>query len=107
VRLYGLLAIFGFINWHRLWEEDIGSKPYYRFPDEKLHGTYSLDGTTNNNQGDEPRTTALERQVQTLATTVECFTKQNHNLKEQLHQKNATLNTQEEDQEGTNTKRRN
>ena len=56
---------------------------------------------TNNVQGDEPRTTALERQVQTFATTVERFTKQNHDLEKQLRQKNAELNTQEEDQEGT------
>ena len=62
--------------------------------------------TTNNNQGDEPRTTALERQVQTLATAVERLSKQNHDLEEQLHQKNAGLNTQEEDQEGTSVERR-
>ena len=37
---------------------------------------------TNNNNGDEPRTTALERQVQTLVVAVECLTKQNHNLEE-------------------------
>ena len=53
--------------------------------------------TTNNNQRDEPRTTALKRQVQTLAAAVKCLTKQNHDLEEQLHQKNAGLNTQEED----------
>ena len=63
--------------------------------------------TTTNNQGDEPRTTALERQVQTLAAIVEHLTKQNHDLEEQLCQKNPALNTQEEDQEGTNAERRN
>ena len=57
--------------------------------------------TTNNVQGDEPRTATLERQVQTLTTVVKRLTKQNHDLKEQLRQKNAGLNTQEEDQEGT------
>ena len=62
--------------------------------------------TTNNVQGDEPRTITLERQVHTLATTVEHLTKQNHDLKGQLCQKNARLNTQEEDQEGINTERR-
>ena len=62
--------------------------------------------TTNDAQGDKPRTTALERQVQTLATVVEHLTKQNHDLEEQLRQKNARLNTQEKDQEGTNTERR-
>ena len=53
--------------------------------------------TTNNVQRDEPRTIALERQVQTLAAAMECLTKQNHDLEEQLRQKNAGLNTQEED----------
>ena len=62
---------------------------------------------TTNNQGDEPRTTALERQVQTLTAVMEHLTKQNHDLKEQLRQKNVELNTQEEDQEGTSTERRN
>ena len=49
----------------------------------------------------------LGRDIQTLATTVERLTKQNHDLEEQLRQKNAALNTQEEDQEGTIAKRRN
>ena len=62
--------------------------------------------TTNNVQGDELRTTALKRQVQTLAAVVERLTKQNHDLEEQLCQKNAGLDTQEEDQEGTSAERR-
>ena len=62
--------------------------------------------TTNNIQGDEPRTTALERQVQTFTAAVERLTKQNHDLEEQLRQKNARLNTQEKDQEGTSAERR-
>ena len=62
--------------------------------------------TTKNVQGDEPRTTTLERQVQTLTAAVEHLTKQNHNMKEQLCQKKAGLNIQEEDQEGTSAKRR-
>ena len=53
--------------------------------------------TTNNIQGDEPHTTAHERQVQTLAVAVECLTKQNNDLEEQLRQKNAKHNIQEED----------
>ena len=61
--------------------------------------------TTNNIQGDEPRPTALERQVQTLMAVVECLTKQNHDLKEQLHQGNEGHNTQEKDQEGIANKR--
>ena len=63
--------------------------------------------TTTNNQGDEPRPTALERQVQTLTAAVERLTKQNHDLEEQLCQKNAEMDTQEEDQEGTSAERRN
>ena len=62
--------------------------------------------TINNIQGDEPRPTALERQVQTLTTVVECLTKQNHDLEEQLRQRNVGHNTQEEDQEGIDTERR-
>ena len=38
--------------------------------------------TTNNNQGDKPRTTVLERQVQTLIVAMEHLTKQNHDLEE-------------------------
>ena len=56
---------------------------------------------TNNNQGEEPHTTTLERQVQTLAAAVERFTKQNHDLEEQLYQRNAGPNNQGEEQEGT------
>ena len=63
--------------------------------------------TTNNVQGDEPpRSTALERQVQTLIAAVERLTKQNHDLEEQLHQKDAGHNVQEENQEGTSAERR-
>ena len=49
--------------------------------------------------------TALKRQVQTLTMAVERLTRQNHNLEEQLLQRNAGHGTQEEDQEGTNAKR--
>ena len=56
-----------------------------------------LMATTNNIQGDEPpRPTTLERQVQTLMATVERLTKQNHDLKEQLRQRDAGHNVQEE-----------
>ena len=55
--------------------------------------------TTNNVQEDEPpRSTALERQVQTLVAAVERLTKQNHDLEEQLRQKGAGHNIQEENQ---------
>ena len=62
--------------------------------------------TTNNVQGDEPHTTALERQVQTLIAVMERLTKQDHDLEGQLRQKNVGLNTQEEDQEGISVERK-
>ena len=53
--------------------------------------------TTNNAQEDElPRSIALERQVQTLAAAIERLTKQNHDLEEQLRQRDAGHNVQEE-----------
>ena len=61
--------------------------------------------TTNNIQEDEPRSTTLEKQVQILTAVVECLTKQNQVLEEQLHRKTGH-NIPEEDQEGTNAKRR-
>ena len=60
---------------------------------------------TNNVQEDEPRPTALERQMQTLTAAVECLTKKNQVLEEQLCQK-AGHSIQEEDQEGTSIERR-
>ena len=55
--------------------------------------------TTNNVQEDEPpRSSALERQVQTLVAAVERLTKQNHDLEEQLRQRGAGHNIQEENQ---------
>ena len=55
--------------------------------------------TTNNVQGNEPlRSTALERQVQTLMAAIERLTKQNHDLEEQLRQRDAGHNIQEENQ---------
>ena len=62
--------------------------------------------TTNNVQEDEPpRSTALERQVQTLVAAVERLTKQNHDLEEQLRQRGAGHNIQEENQ-GDSSERR-
>ena len=61
---------------------------------------------TNNHTEEEPRTIALERQVQTLVAAVECLTKQNHNLEEQLRQRDAGPNNHREDQEGTKVKRK-
>ena len=55
--------------------------------------------TTNNVQEDEsPRSAALERQVQTLAAAVKRLTKQNHDLEEQLRQRDVGHNIQEENQ---------
>ena len=62
--------------------------------------------TTNNVQEDEPpKSTALERQVQTLAAAVERLTKQNHDLEEQLRQRGAGHNIQGENQ-GDSSERR-
>ena len=55
--------------------------------------------TTNNVQRDEPpRSTALERQVQTFMVAVERLTKQNPDLEEQLRQREAGHDVQEENQ---------
>ena len=62
--------------------------------------------TTHDVQEEAP-TTALEKQVRTLATVVKRLTKQNHDLEEQLNQKNAAVNNQGADQEGTSAERRN
>ena len=62
--------------------------------------------TTNNNNGDESCTTALKRQVQTLAAAVERLTRQNHNLEEQLRQRDAGPNSHREKQEGIRIERR-
>ena len=60
--------------------------------------------TTNNVHEDEPRSSALERQVQTLAAAVERLTKQNQILEEQLRRK-VGHGAQEEDQEDTSAER--
>ena len=60
--------------------------------------------TTNNIQGDKlPRSTAQERQIQTLMAAVERLTQQNHDLEEKLRQRDARHNVQEENQEGNST----
>ena len=63
--------------------------------------------TANDIQEEEPPTTALERQVKTLAVAVERLTRQNRDLEEQLRQKNTTPDNQGADQEGTSANRRN
>ena len=61
---------------------------------------------TNNNNIDEPRTTALKRQVQILIAAIERLTKQNYDLEEQLRRRNAGPNNHGEEQEGTSVERR-
>ena len=63
--------------------------------------------TTNDIQEEEPPTTALEKQVKTLAVAVERLTRQNNDLEEQLRQKNAAPDNEGADQEGTSADRRN
>ena len=58
--------------------------------------------TINNVQEDEPRLTALEKQVQILTTAVDQW--QNQVLEEQLHRK--TSNNIAEDLEDSSAKRR-
>ena len=99
--------IFGIISWRRLWEMLEDKSYLLTFRTKSCMVLTRSMATTTNNQGDELCTTALERQVQTLAAIVECLTKQNHDLEEHLCQKNTTLNTQEEDQEGTIVEKRN
>ena len=61
--------------------------------------------TTNNVQEDEPRLTALEKQVQILTVAVERLTKQNQVLEEQLRWKTGH-DIPEEDLEDNSAKRR-
>ena len=61
---------------------------------------------TNNHIREEPRITALERLVQTLAVAVERLTKQNHDLEEQLCQRDAGPNSYGEEKKGTSAKMR-
>jgi len=99
--------IFSIISWRRLWKKKFGLVSHTIAFQTKSCVVLTRSMTaTNNVQGDKPRTTTLERQVQTLTVVVERLTKQNHDLEEQLCQKKVGLNTQEEDQEGTSTKRR-
>ena len=60
--------------------------------------TRSMAATNNVQEVEPPRSTALERQVQTLTAAVKRLTKQNHDLEEQLRQKDARHNVQEKNQ---------
>ena len=94
VRIVLLIGeIYGIISWRRLWGR-LTVWLTLSLPGHKscMILTRSI-ATTNNVQGDEPpRSTALERQVQTLVATVERLTKQNHDLEEQLCQRDAGHN---------------
>ena len=61
---------------------------------------------TNNYIREEPRITTLERLVQTLAVAVERLTKQNHDLEEQLCQRDVGPNSHGEEKKGTSAKMR-
>ena len=91
--------IYALISWRRLWETRDKFKPLSPPGHTSCMVLTRSMATTNNVQGDEPpRSTALERQVQTLAAAVERLTKQNHDLEEQLRQRDAGHNVQEENQ---------
>ena len=99
-------GIFGIISWRCLWET-CSVKSYYRFSDKSRMVLIHSMATTNDILEKEPPTTALEKQVKTLAAAVERLTRQNHDLEEQLRQKNAAPDNQGADQEGTSADRRN
>ena len=84
-----------------------GKRSTLSLPRQKSYMVLTCSMATTNNVQEEAPTTALERQVRTLATAVERLTKQNHDLEKQLNQKNAALNNQGADQEGTSAERRN
>ena len=92
VRIVYLIGdIYDIISWCRLWETHLAR---LSLPGHKscMVLTHSM-ATTTNVQGDELlQSTALERQVQTLMATVERLTQQNHDLEEQLRQRDARHN---------------
>ena len=61
--------------------------------------------TINNVQEDEPQPTTLEKQVQVLTAAVECHTRQNQVLEEQLYRKAGNNIT--EDLEDSSAERQN
>ena len=78
-----LVTIFNFISWRRLWETSSTSS----LPRQKSYMVLTRSMATINDVQKEASTTALEKQVRTLATAMERLTKQNHDLEEQLNQK--------------------
>ena len=93
--------------WHHQLAPSVGNVAHSRFLDKSYMVLTRSMATTNDVQEEEAPMTALERQVRTLAAAVECLTKQNRDLEEQLKQKNAAPNNQGADQEGTSADRRN
>ena len=75
--------IFRIISWRRLWET-CSVKSYYRFPDKSCMVLTRSMATAKDIQEEEPPTTALEKEVKTLAAAVERLTRQNCGLQEQL-----------------------
>ena len=82
---------YGIISWRRLWERQRFVSHTNTSRIKSCMVLIRSMATTNNVQGDEPRPTTLERQVQTLTAVVERLTKQNEVLEEQLWQKNAAM----------------
>ena len=77
--------IYGIINWRRLWEQLTVWFTLSLLGHKSCMVLTRSMATTNNVQRDEPpRSTALERQVQTLVAAAEHLMKQNHDLEEQL-----------------------
>ena len=77
VRIVLLIGeIYGIISWRHLWER-LTVWPNLSLPRHKRCMVLTrLMATTNNVQGDKlPRSTALEKQVQTLVVAVECLMK--------------------------------
>ena len=105
--LCGLLVVFPASSVDAVCGKPHNVKSYYRFLHKSRMVLTRSMATTNDIQEEEPPTTALERQVKTLAAAVERLTRQNHDLEEQLRQKNAAPDNQGADQEGTSVDRRN
>ena len=94
--------------WHHqlaLFMRNKNSSNHIIISQTKSSMVFTRSMATNNNNEDEPRTIALERQVKTLAAAVEHLTKQNHDMEEQLCQRDAGPNNHGDEQEGTNAKR--
>ena len=80
--LYDLLVIFSALSVGAV----CGKRSTLSLPRQKSYMVLTRSmATINDVQEEETPTTALKRQVKTLATAVEHLTKQNHDLEEQLN----------------------